>query len=95
MGLLARAIEESGIPTTSLSSAYDLTTLVKPPRTFFVNYPLGHTAGKPFDRENQTAILKNALGRAGEITKPGAIVELPFVWDDATWLTGVRQHTNA
>jgi len=87
--LIARAIEEAGIPTTSLSSAYDLTALVKPPRSFFVNYPLGHTAGKPFDRENQTAILKCALGRAGEITEPGTITELPFVWDVLTWLAGV------
>ena len=89
MGLIARAVEEAGIPTTSLSSAYDLTVLVKPPRSFFVNYPLGHTAGKPFDRENQMAILKNALGRAGEITEPGAIVELPFLWDDPAWLSGI------
>jgi hypothetical protein len=89
VGLIARAIEEAGIPTTSLSSAYDLTALVKPPRSFFVNYPLGHTAGKPFDRENQTAILKCALGRAGKITEPGAIVELPFVWDDPNWQAGV------
>ena len=89
MGLIARAIEEAGIPTTSLSSAYDLTALVKPPRSFFVNYPLGHTAGRPFDRENQTAILRNALGRAGEITEPGAIVELPLIWDDPSWQAGV------
>jgi hypothetical protein len=89
VGLIARAIEEAGIPTTSLSSAYDLTALVKPPRSFFVNYPLGHTAGKPFDRENQMAILKSALGRAGEVTVPGTIMELPLVWDDQTWLAGV------
>jgi D-proline reductase (dithiol) PrdB len=87
--LIARAVEEAGIPTTSLSSAYDLTVLVKPPRTFFVNYPLGHTAGKPFDRENQMAILRNALGRAGEITEPGTIVELPFIWGDPAWQAGV------
>lgn len=89
MGLIARAVEEAGIPTTSLSSAYDLTALVKPPRSFFVNYPLGHTAGKPFDRENQMAILENALGRAKEITEPGTIVELPFVWDDPAWPSGL------
>jgi len=88
VGLIARAVEEAGIPTVSLSSAYDLTLLVKPPRTFFVNYPLGHTSGKPFDRENQTAILKEALGKAGEIAEPGAIVALPYVWDELTWLAG-------
>jgi D-proline reductase (dithiol) PrdB len=89
VGLIARAIEEAGIPTISLSSAYDLTSLVKPPRSFFVNYPLGHTAGKPFDRENQMAILKNALGHAGEIAEPGTIMELPLVWDDQTCQTGI------
>ena len=86
MGLIARAIEEEGIPTVSMSSAYDLTALVKPPRTFFTNYPLGHTTGKPHDHENQMAIVKSALGNAREITEPGTIVELPFVWDDPFWL---------
>lgn len=80
MGLVARAIEEAGIPTVSMSSAFDLSTLVKPPRTFFVNYPLGHQAGKPFDKENQTEIIKTALGTAKDIEAPGAILELPYTW---------------
>jgi D-proline reductase (dithiol) PrdB len=78
--LTARAIEEAGIPTVSMSSAFDLSTLVKPTRTFFVNYPLGHQAGKPFDRVNQMEILRTALGKAKDIEKPGTIVELPYVW---------------
>jgi len=80
VGLIARAIEEVGIPTVSLSSALDITTLVKPPRTFFVNYPLGHTAGKPFDRKNQMEILKAALGGAKDIKEPATIVKLPCQW---------------
>jgi hypothetical protein len=80
VGLIARAIEEVGIPTVSLSSALDITTLVKPPRTFFVNYPLGHTAGKPFDRKNQMEILKAALGGAKDVTEPATIMKLPFQW---------------
>jgi hypothetical protein len=82
VGLIARAIEEAGIPTVSMSSALDLTTLVKPPRTYFVNYPLGHTTGKPFDRQNQTDIIKAALGGAKDISKPGTIVELPNQWEN-------------
>lgn len=65
-----------------MSSAYDLTSLVKPPRTFFVNYPLGHTTGKPFDRQNQIEIIKAALGTAAAITEAGTIVELPYEWGD-------------
>ena len=63
-----------------MSSAYDLTSLVKPPRTFFVNYPLGHTTGKPFDRQNQTEIIKAALSGAAGITEAGTIVDLPYEW---------------
>ena len=82
MGLIARAIEEAGIPTVSMSSALDISTLVKPPKTFFVNYPLGHTTGKPFDRNNQMQIIKAALGGAGDIGEPGTIVQLPFEWEN-------------
>lgn len=63
-----------------MSSAHDLTSLVKPPRTFFVNYPLGHTTGKPFDRQNQIEIIKAALSGAAAITEGGTIVELPYEW---------------
>jgi len=63
-----------------MSSAYDITSLVRPPRTFYLDYPLGHEAGKPFDRQNQTEILKAALGGASGITEAGAIVILPFQW---------------
>jgi hypothetical protein len=41
-----------------------------------------HEAGKPFERENQLEIRKAALGRAKEITEAGAIVELPFRWEN-------------
>ncbi len=81
MGLIARAIEEAGIPTVSLSSALDITALVKPPRTFFVNYPLGHTAGKPFNKKNQMEILKTALGGTKDIKAPATIVKLPYQWE--------------
>ncbi len=82
MGLIARAIEEAGIPTVSMSSALDLTTLVKPPRTYFVNYPLGHTTGKPFDRQNQMEIIKTALSGAKDISEPATIVQLPYQWEN-------------
>jgi D-proline reductase (dithiol) PrdB len=82
VGLIARAIEEAGIPTVSMSSALDITKLVKPPRTFFVNYPLGHTAGKSFNKQNQMEILKTALGGAKNISAPGTILELPHQWEN-------------
>jgi D-proline reductase (dithiol) PrdB len=77
---MARTIEEAGIPTVSLSSALDITLLVKPPRAVFVNYPLGNQCGKPFDRANQHEILLAALRCLETSTVPGRVLQLPFRW---------------
>ncbi len=82
MGLLARAIEEAGIPTISLSSALDITSFVRPPRAVFVNFPLGHQAGKPFDPEGQTRIILDALHVLKTATTPGTLVQLQYKWDE-------------
>lgn len=81
MGLIARIVEEGGIPTISVSSARDVTESVKPPRSIFVNFPLGHTTGKPFDRGLQMAIIKDAFDALKSIKEPGTIVNLPYKWD--------------
>ena len=31
-------------------------------------------------------ILRSALGMSKNITEPGTIIELPFIWDDPFWL---------
>lgn len=82
MGLFARAIEEAGIPTITLSSAPDITSLVKPPRTVFVNFPLGHQAGRPFDPEGQTRIILDALHLLETATTPGTLDQLHYKWDE-------------
>jgi len=87
VGLIARTVEEGGIPTISLSSARDITESVKPPRSVFINFPLGHTSGKPFDRELQMKIIKDAFDALKSIKEPGTIVDLPYQWqdDDDSW----------
>jgi hypothetical protein len=87
VGLIARVVEESGIPTISVSSARDITELVKPPRSVFVNFPLGHETGKPFDRDLQMEIVKDAFEALKTIEEPGAIVDLPYEWEegDDSW----------
>jgi hypothetical protein len=79
---MARTIEELGIPTVSLSSALDVTVLVKPPRAVFVNYPLGNASGRPFDVLNQRQILTTALRCLETSTVPGRILQLPFRWQE-------------
>jgi hypothetical protein len=83
VGLIARVVEEAGIPTLTMTSALDITQAVKPPRAVFLNFPLGHQTGKPDDPELQRSIIRDALNAFESIDAPGTIVELPYVWDPA------------
>lgn len=86
MGLIAREIEQRGIPTVCLSSAYSITAAVNPPRAVFVDFPLGHTAGKPGDRGLQRHIMIDALSALDGISQPGHIRKLPYRWGaDEAW----------
>jgi len=66
-----------------LGSAHDILASGRPPRATFVNYPLGHTAGKPFDPVDQYDIVRNALLELGTMTRPGEIRFLPNQWDES------------
>ncbi len=87
VGLIAREVEAAGIPTLCMTSAYDIMQAVNPPRAVFLNYPLGHQTGKPDNPANQRAIVLAALNAFETISKPGTIIELPYVWDanDRRW----------
>jgi hypothetical protein len=80
VGLIARAIEASGIPTLCMSSAWSITASVRPPRAVFLDFPLGHTAGRPDRPEEQRRILRDALSAFASIERPGSIVALPYAW---------------
>ena len=81
VGLVARALEAAGVPTLSLTSSWDITRAVIPPRAVYVHYPLGHQAGRPGDAQGQVALLEAALRAGAEQTRPGAITRLELVWD--------------
>ncbi len=80
-------VEAAGIPTLSMTSALDITRAVNPPRAVFLNFPLGHQTGKPNQPDLQRQIVRDAMRAFETITKPGTIVELPYVWDpnDRGW----------
>lgn len=82
MGLVCRVVEAAGISTVCISTGRDLTEQVKPPRSLFVNFPMGNAFGKPFDQEMQSAVLRAALELAGSATEPGVLVDLPYVWPE-------------
>ncbi len=80
-------MEEAGIPTLCMTSALDITRSVKPPRSVFVNFPLGHQTGPPDQPELQRRIVGDAMRAFDAISSPATIVELPYVWDpnDRSW----------
>ena len=83
VGLIAKQIEQQGIPTVCLSSALSITQSVKAPRAVYIDYPLGHTAGKPQNPDDQEFIMRRALSAITEITEPGSIIDLELRWSDS------------
>ncbi len=61
---------------------------VKPPRSAFINFPLGRQCGKPGEVDLQSRILKDALNVLVTASTPGEMVDLqyewgsPFSWND-------------
>ena len=69
-----------------MSSALDITRAVNPPRAAFLDYPLGHTTGKPQEPALQREILWQALEVFTSLTIPGTVKMLPFIWSaDQAW----------
>ncbi len=78
---MARVVEEAGIPTVVVSTGRDLSAQVRPPRTVFVNFPMGNPFGKPFDKGRQRTILLDALHALESINRGGEMIDLPYEWD--------------
>ncbi len=94
MGLIARQLEESGIPTVVLTSARDITMAVNPPRAVFLDYPLGHTSGRPDQPALNKEIVGAALGAFAQADRPGWIHGLPHRWDTSDdWKDAVLRPT--
>lgn len=85
MGLIAREIEGRGIPTLSMTSALSITRSANPPRAAYLDFPLGHTAGKPHQPQLNRDIVRDALRAFETLTQPGDVSMLPYEWasDDA------------
>jgi len=85
VGLVCRVVEQAGIPTVCVSTGRDLTAQVMPPRSLFVNFPMGNNFGGPFNADQQTAILRRAFCLFEEVDEGGFLED----WSDA-WPTQVE-----
>jgi hypothetical protein len=69
-----------------MSSALSITQAVNPPRAVFLDYPLGHTAGKANDKADQRRVMIETLRAFERIQDPGKVVTLKNEWSsDHSW----------
>jgi hypothetical protein len=86
VSLIARHLEEHGIPTVIMGCAKDIVEQAGVPRFLFSDFPLGNSAGKPNDPSSQTRALNLALSLFDTATEPGTTVTNPEFWaDDEGW----------
>jgi hypothetical protein len=86
VSLVARYLEANGLPTVVMGCAKDIVEHCGVPRFLFSDFPLGNSAGKPFDVESQAATLELALRVLETAPGPRTTVQSPQRWnDDAAW----------
>ncbi|MEE2777123.1 MAG: hypothetical protein VYE73_10250 [Acidobacteriota bacterium] len=86
MSLTARYLEENGIPTVILGSARDIVEQCGVPRFVFSDFPLGNSAGLPWQSEMQRRIVEIGLELLESARHSRTTVQTPFVWDgDPDW----------
>ncbi|GMQ92635.1 MAG: hypothetical protein BMS9Abin12_0112 [Acidimicrobiia bacterium] len=79
VGHVARAVEESGIPTvTIMVKAFEhRATELKIPRTIIVKHPMGRPLGAAGDSERQRDVVDAALALLESAATNATVVELP------------------
>jgi hypothetical protein len=83
---VARHLEANGLPTVIMGCAKDIVEHCGVPRFVFSDFPLGNSAGKPFDVESQAQTLELALRVLESAPGPRTTVQSPLRWsEDADW----------
>ena len=86
MSLVARHLEANGIPAVIMGCAKDIVEHCGVPRFLFSDFPLGNSAGRPFDLESQALTLELALRVLESAPAARTTVQSPLRWsDDASW----------
>ena len=84
--LLARYLEEAGIPTVVMGAAKDIVEYCGVPRFLFSDFPLGNAAARPNDPASQDLNFELALRLLESAPAPRTTVQSPLVWsEDPSW----------
>lgn len=88
MSLIARHLEENGIPTVVIGVARDIVETCGVPRFLFVDFPLGSPCGEPGNVAQQRAIFEMALGLLETAQAPRSTREAGLAWSKGeAWKT--------
>jgi hypothetical protein len=86
VSLAARHLEANGIPTVIMGCAKDIVEHCGVPRFLWTDFPLGNSAGRPFDVESQAQTLELALRVLESAPAARTTVQSPLRWSaDAAW----------
>ena len=78
--MLARRIEQAGIPTVVVTMMPRTAAQLLAPRIVGVEFPFGHSFGRPDDRDTQRIVLESALRVLAGAAGPGVRVDLDLEW---------------
>lgn len=86
ISLLARYLEEAGIPTIIIGAAKDIVEYCGVPRFVFNDFPLGNAAARPGDSQSQHIIFNLALDVLEFAPGPRTTVQSALRWsEDPRW----------
>jgi hypothetical protein len=86
ISLVARHLEANGISTVVMGCAKDIVEHAAVPRFLFSDFPLGNSAGRPYDPQSQAFTLELALRVLEQAPGPQTTVQSPLRWSkDASW----------
>jgi len=80
MSLMARHLEANGVATVVMGCALDIVEHCGVPRFLYSDFPLGNSAGKPFDVPSQRGTLALALALFDAATTPRTTHHSPQRW---------------
>jgi hypothetical protein len=80
VSVLARFIEEAGIPTVIVTMMPAVAERWRAPRVVGVEFPFGHAFGMPNDAAMQRSVAEHALQALSEATGPEYRLDVPIEW---------------
>ena len=80
MGVVARTLEEEGLPTVAVMTFRDVAEIMRLPRAVYLRFPIGLTLGEPGNAAQQRSVIGEALAFLQAAREPGSLRTLSYRW---------------